>query len=957
MMEEIQHLIKGDWAYNHALRQHCQIIEIKKIWSELFYKVWIPEEDRILQVSSSQLVPIEKAAESSNEAITYIISAARIAEALTEDVLLAPIESSLIPLPHQIKALSRAISNDQVRYLLADEVGLGKTIEAGLIMRELKLRGLAKRILVIAPRGLVIQWVSEMRFHFGESFQLILPEDLSSIKRLYPLSNSQTRNPIISNIRERTHVQDAFPSNLWQMFSQIVVPLDSVKPIEKRQGWTKNQVDEYNRERFEDLASAGWDLVIIDEAHKLGGSTEQVARFKLGQALSDVVPYLLMLSATPHQGKTDAFHRLISLIDSKVFPNAESISKERIKPYVIRTEKRRAIDAYGNPLFKPRKTELVPVAWEQKHKNQQLLYNAVTAYVREGYNQAVKEKQNYIGFLMILMQRLVVSSTHAIKTSLERRLEVLHTPDEQLSLFPKYLEEDWNELDSQEQYETLMTMRFKALKNERNEVKLLLGAASQCEQINPDAKAEALLSWIYRLQAEESNSELKILVFTEFVASQEMLHDFLNQRGFHVVCLNGSMDIDERKRAEETFAHEARILISTDAGGEGLNLQFCHVVINYDIPWNPMRLEQRIGRVDRIGQRHTVRAINFVFENSIEHRVQEVLKEKLAIIFDEFGIDKTGDILDSAQASRIFDNLYVDAILKPEKIESAVDNSISLLKEQTENAIENASLLGEVEDLDPAEAKKLMAHPMPHWIERMTLNFLKVQGGIVEKRDRSWDLTWPDGDKYSNVVFSLKEAEENPGCRYITLEDLKIQNIIKKIPHFFPGQPIPVIWLHRISEQIKGLWSLWHITLGNEASKIMPLFLSDNGSILLPTSRNIWDQLLSMEPTIHTFLRGDSARNAFEQSSSAAEENGYSIYEILKNDQEDLIARKHEKASYAFSARRNSIEKIGLPEVRNFRLKLLEQEEKSFYSQLENRSTIYPDLIPLIILRVEGGRQ
>lgn len=132
-----------------------------------------------------------------------------------------------------------------------------------------------------------------------------------------------------------------------------------------------------------------------------------------------------------------------------------------------------------------------------------------------------------------------------------------------------------------------------------------------------DAKAEALLDWIYRLQQEETDPDLKVLIFTEFVPTQEMLREFLSDRGIPVVCLNGSMNLEERKQVQDAFAKDARILISTDAGGEGLNLQFCHVVINYDIPWNPMRLEQRIGRVDRIGQTHSVRALNFVFEDRI----------------------------------------------------------------------------------------------------------------------------------------------------------------------------------------------------------------------------------------------------------------------------------------------------------------------------------------------------
>jgi superfamily II DNA or RNA helicase len=216
--------------------------------------------------------------------------------------------------------------------------------------------------------------------------------------------------------------------------------MDSVKPLDGRRGWSREQVAAYNRERFEDLISAGWDLVIVDEAHRSGGSTDQVARYKLGRGLAEAAPYLLLLSATPHQGKTDAFHRLISLIDAQAFPDVRSVTKERVQPYVIRTEKRRAIDAQGKPLFKPRRTELAPASWEDRHRDQRLLYEAVTEYVREGYNQAMREKRSYIGFLMILMQRLVVSSTRAIKTTLERRLEALEALQEQLILFPQLSE-------------------------------------------------------------------------------------------------------------------------------------------------------------------------------------------------------------------------------------------------------------------------------------------------------------------------------------------------------------------------------------------------------------------------------------------------------------------------------------------------------------------------------------
>mgnify|MGYP000175584080 CR=1 FL=1 len=240
------------------------------------------------------------------------------------------------------------------------------------VMRELKLRGLAKRILVCAPKGLVSQWVSEMQTHFNESFQLMLPGE---------------QKP------QNEH------DNIWSRYDQVVCPVDSIKPIESRKGWSLKQLNEYNKLRFDDLLAAGWDLIVIDEAHRLGGSTDQVARYKLGQGLAEAAPYLLLLSATPHQGKSDAFHRLMALLDAEAFPDVGSVTQERVQPFVVRTEKRIAIDGEGKPLFCPRQTEMVAVAWKAQHGLQRHLYEEVTEYIKEGYNQAQAKQQNAIGFL------------------------------------------------------------------------------------------------------------------------------------------------------------------------------------------------------------------------------------------------------------------------------------------------------------------------------------------------------------------------------------------------------------------------------------------------------------------------------------------------------------------------------------------------------------------------------
>lgn len=666
----------GDWAWSQAHQQYVKVIESAGLWGQQFYRVWLQQQDVVLKVLDTDLYNQPVQTIMTADTLCYLATAAKIANVQQEDTLLAPIESNVIPLPHQLKALTKAMSKKQVRYLFADEVGLGKTIEAGLVMRELKLRGLVKRILVCAPKGLVSQWVSEMQTHFNESFQLMLPGE---------------QKP------QNEH------DNIWSRYDQVVCPVDSIKPIESRKGWSLKQLNEYNKLRFDDLLAASWDLIIIDEAHRLGGSTDQVARYKLGQGLAEAAPYLLLLSATPHQGKSDAFHRLMALLDAEAFPDVSSVSQERVQPFVVRTEKRIAIDGEGKPLFCPRQTEMVAVAWQAQHGLQRHLYEEVTEYIKEGYNQAQAKQQNAIGFLMILMQRLVSSSSAAIARTLARRLKVLENKRAEEEL-PLAFADEWADLDGQTQLDELLAQCQTSLENEKNEVRRLLALAEQCVSAENDAKAEALLDWLYRLQQEEGDPYLKMLVFTEFVPTQEMLAQFFVERGISVVSLNGSMDLSERKKVQAAFASDTRILISTDAGGEGLNLQFCHVIVNYDMPWNPMRMEQRIGRVDRIGQQHIVRALNFVLEDTVEHRVREVLEAKLQIILDEFGVDKTSDVLDSSDANHLFDELFITSITDPALMDQELAKALATLRDGAVDKRQQDALFG---GGDPLSAEDL----------------------------------------------------------------------------------------------------------------------------------------------------------------------------------------------------------------------------------------------------------
>lgn len=962
-----------EWQYSTVHNSACKVIEEQTLWGQTVCRVWLPNQGAVVRVPRSALRPLSADLQPEIEAgrIAYVAAAAKVAEVLEGStsatdghVLLAPMESNVIPLPHQIHALSRAISGDRVRYLLADEVGLGKTIEAGLVMRELKLRGLVRRILVVSPKGIATQWVAEMQTHFNEQFQLVLGDDIGTLQRLAPGADHR--------------------SSAWSMFDQVIVSLDSVKPMDKRRGWTAERVAEYNRSRFEDLITAGWDLVIVDEAHRLGGSTDQVARYKLGKGLAEAAPYVLLLSATPHQGKTDAFHRLMNLLDDDAFPDMDSVSRDRVAPYVIRTEKRKAIDADGKPLFKPRRTQMAPVAWESRHQLQQLLYEAVTDYVREGYNQALREKKRHIGFLMILMQRLVVSSTRAIRTTLERRLAALKDGEQQASLRLAELENgaegsespddeiaELYDMDGQELLDELLKSHVSALQSEGSHVETLLEAAVRCEQAGPDAKAEALIEWIYKLQAEENEPDLKVLIFTEFVPTQQMLKEFLEARGISVVTLNGSMAMEERGAAQDAFRKSHRVLVSTDAGGEGLNLQFAHVIINYDIPWNPMRLEQRIGRVDRIGQPKTVQAINFVFEDSVEFRVREVLEQKLSVIFDEFGIDKTGDVLDSAQAGELFEDVFASAILNPDGIETSVDHTVARIRDEIQQVREASAIYGISEEPDVQTAERLRSHPLPHWVERMTVGYLNSHGGAASRKRSWWDLNWPDGQEHRKAVFSAREADRLTDATLLNLENSRVRGLALNLPQVAAGQPLPCVTVSGLPASISGLWGLFEIRLQagmHQKTQLLRIpmvrrgyvsvFLSEEGKLFLPTARHIWDALQTAEAEVQATLGQDDSITAHERLQIAAEQAGQELFDTLQQAHIVSVTREEERGMVAFASRRKAIERVGLPEVRQYRLARCAAEENEWRHELQSARQIVPEIRSLLMLRIiKGGAQ
>ena len=637
----------------------------------------------------------------------------------------------------------------------------------------------------------------------------------------------------------------------------------------------------------------------------------------------------------------------MQLLDREAFPGEDCIDQDRVAPYVVRTEKRLAIDNEGNPLFKPRHTRLVTVEWSPRHDAQRQLYGAVTDYVRHGYNQALKSKQRHIGFLMVLMQRLVTSSTAAIAATLGRRLQALEDTPAQLSLVPDIDAADIADMDGQSQLDELVD--WPGWRSEKAEVTTLLRLAEQALG-GTDAKVEALLEHVYRIQQEEDDPYLKVLIFTEFVPTQAMLASELRDRGFEVATLNGQMAVEERVAAQKAFAGTARVLISTDAGGEGLNLQFAHVMFNFDMPWNPMRIEQRIGRVDRIGQKHIVRATNFVLGDTVEHRVREVLEAKLEAIAEEFGVNKAADVMDSVEAEAMFDGLYINGILAPDALEQSADATLEELRARIAADRERRELLGSDTPLDPGAAQRWRRHPIHFWVEKAVTAGLAAAGGAASSDGATWRLSWPDGSTTDRACFDASGLDTDPDATWLTLDNDSVRAVIDDLPAEPPGRPVPRVVLPQLPAGVEGVWSLWRIrmrTIRGDDRRYMPLFVQ-NGRAFAPTARRIWDLIVSGDLSAD----GGYATEAAAGLDQLAETQAEPIYLELRDRHLQQLEQERQRATAAFDARRRAVGRIGLENVRRARLRRLEEEHRQRTRELEDAAAMMPSLEPVTIVEV-----
>lgn len=886
----------GDFVFDTIEKANVQVLEKIEVWGYISYKVFNPATGRVYKANEEQLSSSGSTMQYDENYLRYVTLLSKIKNE-TAGGFLSSLASGIIPLPHQLHVLNRAMETNNIRYILADEVGLGKTIEAGMIIRELKSRGLVSRILVVCPTGLVTQWASEMQEKFHEKFQVILPSDYDTIRRL-------TDN-----------------DDVYGQFDQVISPMDSIKPIEKHAGWSEEKVEKYNEERIYSIINSGWDLIIIDEAHRVAGSSGEVARYKLGNLLAQASPYLLLLSATPHNGKTEPFLRLIRLLDADAFPNAKSIVREQVAPFLIRTEKREAIDNNGNLLFKNRITHLVTISWDERNNLQRELYEMVSSYVAKTYNKALRnrKKNMCLIFLLIIMQRMVTSSTAAIRQSLERRLNVLL---EQRTCVGNLREEDLDELNIEDGVEDALEAISLDMELEIEELKQIISLAKQAQFQNQDAKVEPLLNEIDAILSEDRTQ--KVIIFTEFVATQTYLQELLVNRGYTVTILNGGMSIDERNAAMQEFKTSTSIFISTDAGGEGLNLQFANIIINYDLPWNPMKIEQRCGRVDRIGQQRDVHIYNFIVGETVENRVREVLEEKLSVILKEMGVDKYSDVLDSEVAECDFTDVYMRSIGHASQVEKNLYPVEAEMKQQLTNAQKYKDVIREEKDLT-----KLVGTESNFDVDsalRTMLTYYECwQGHDPRLIDR---ISIADEEITQHLKTELVQDRTAP------LMSIQIDN--------FPNE--------------EGYFMLWELSISEKESgkRILPIFVN-SAMVLRPMAgKRIMDVFLDG----NSKLRVSSASNVDAEIYSKLEKScmdfAYDTFVELKEKQMQQNEESFKKYMYALELRQEAAEHIGIENIRRSRLQKLQKEKANIEAQHRKGSQVYPDFRLIMMARLEA---
>ena len=696
--------------------------------------------------------------------LRLLVESTRIRHAYAYDRQFAVSLSGIRTLPHQIEAVYlKMLPQPRLRFLLADDPGAGKTIMAGLLIKELKLREALDRCLILTPAPLTIQWQDELLRFFNEPFQIV--------------HSANDQQQLL---------------NLWERETQVISSIDYAKQDEVRERvWQQR-----------------WDLIIIDEAHKCSAYTkrsskredgiERTKRYQLAERLSEQCDSLLLLTATPHHGDDDRFAHFIRLLDRDLFPEphrfgeaASRIRRDILKlgedcPWSLRRLKEDLKDMNGRRLFPDRHVQTVSF---DLGTEEYTIYKAVTAYINEFLPQATGRRKNSVALARTVFQRRLASSMHAIHESLRRRRKKLADLLRELEELPPArrarrlaqlqgllsdAEQDEDDLDEAARDalvdEATTVAELDQLRTELAELGDLVARVGRVRESGRDSKLVALRECLQRSEFDElKDGRGKLLLFTEHRDTLNYLREHLEAWGYSTCQIHGGMNPRERQRAQEDFRTTSQICVATEAAGEGINLQFCHLMVNYDLPWNPTRLEQRLGRIHRIGQTRDVYAFNFVATSSrdgqpvIEGRILERLLQKLDRMRDALGdrvFDVVGEVLSLNKVN--LPDMLREVAYEPRRLDDYLDmidridpDLLGRYEEATGIALARAHV-----DFSAFAQANLEAEErrlMPRYVESHFVDAAKAVGLRTEARaDGLWRIEHVRADLRSARLASVR---------------------------------------------------------------------------------------------------------------------------------------------------------------------------------------------------------
>jgi superfamily II DNA or RNA helicase len=755
-MTQLENLTRGATVKGLLPNQNVTVIDTQWHGSdvvELTYKDadGQPHTELLLRESESTLEIVTEGRpwsfDGDGGSFRLVSEAHRIRLAHLFDPLLAVHTSLVEPLPHQITAVySEMLTRQPLRFLLADDPGAGKTIMAGLFIRELLIRGDLQRCLIVCPGSLAVQWQDELSQKFDLPFEILTNDRMEAART----GNALAEIPL------------------------AIARLDQLSR---------------NDDLKAKLAQTDWDLVVVDEAHKMsasffGGEIRETKRYKLGKLLSSLTRHFLLMTATPHNGKEEDFQLFLALLDSDRFEGRFRDGVHACDPsdLIRRLVKEDLLKFNGKPLFPERRAHTVQY---QLSELESVLYQQVTDYVREEFNRAEAlindGRKGTVGFALTILQRRLASSPEAIYQSLKRRRERLQRrlQEEEVrkrgmsaeldfgtTINPEDWDDDFEDYSSQERENTEEEVVDQAsaaqtiveLQAEIDQLSELENLALRVKQSGKDRKWEEL-SKLLQDRAEMFDAggyRRKLVIFTEHRDTLNYLTQRIGTllgRPESVVTIHGGMGREERKKAEEAFKQDVSVdvLIATDAAGEGINLQRAHLMVNYDLPWNPNRLEQRFGRIHRIGQTEVCHLWNLVAEETREGDVYLKLLQKLEVEQTALG-GKIFDVLGKAIAGKELRELLIEAIRYGDradvkaKLNQAVTERVererlqALLEERAlaRDSMEATKIQKIRESMERAEARKVQ----PYFIASFFLEAFQRLGGTIRQREsRRYEIT------------------------------------------------------------------------------------------------------------------------------------------------------------------------------------------------------------------------